>query len=140
MWPFQICGGLEFSLNSRYFLTNSCTYKLQLSVIAQTLGCGVPNTSQMECNRLTPLQAMPTTYDAAQLYRLQGGSLVQFGMFGVDPHNRPDLIWQRESYFSSCHPSFDDIFSNVVSAYGSFFQEALLDFIRVTKSLELLLL
>ena len=110
---------------------------LQLSDIAQTYytGRGVPNALQMECNRLTPLQAMPTTSDAAQLYRLQGGSLVQFGMFGVDQlHNRPDLIWQRESYFSSCHPSFDDIFSNIVSADGLFFQEALLDFIRITKS------
>ena len=87
----------------------------------------------MECNRVTPLQDVPTTSDAAEMYRFQGGNLTQFGLFGVDPLcNRPHLIWQRETYFFSSHPSFDDIFSNVVTADGSYFQEAV---IRITRSL-----
>lgn len=119
---------------------NICnTYNLKLYSHAYA-GRGVPNALQMECNRLTPLQEVPSTNDAAQLYRSQGGSLVQFGLFGVDPlHNRADLIWQRETYFFSPRSSFDDIFSNVVTGDGSLFREAILDFITVTKSLQLLM-
>ena len=101
-------------------------------------GRGVPNTLQIESSRLAPLQNVPSTIDAAQSYRSQGGNLTQFGLFGADPLcNRPDLIRQRETYFVSSHPSFDDIFSNVVTGDGLLFQEAVIDYIRITKSLQI---
>ena len=102
-------------------------------------GRGVPNILQIEYNRITNLQDVPTTYDATQLYSSQGGNLTQFGLFGIDPLcSRPHLLWQRETFFFSSHPSFDDMFSNAVTADGSFFKKAVLDFITITKSLELL--
>ena len=53
-------------------------------------------------------------------YRMQGGDLTEFGLFGCDPlKDRPDLIQRRETYFFSTHPSFEDIFSNAVSGDGT---------------------
>ena len=70
------------------------------------------------------------------MYLTQGGTLTQFGEFGCDPlRNRADLIHRREVYFFSKHP-ISDMFSNVVSGDGALFSHAIIDFIRVTKSLE----
>ena len=100
----------------------------------------MPNALQTECNRLTPFQNVPSTNDAARCSTIvpaQGGSLAQF--FGIDPlYNRADLIWQRETYFISSHSSFDDMFSNAVTGDGLLFHDALLNFIQITKSLQLL--
>lgn len=102
-------------------------------------GRGIPNNLQRKFNQATYLQQIPTTHDVAQLYCSQGGNLTQFGFFGIDPlHNRPHLMWQRETFFFSSHPSFNDIFSNVVVGDGLLFKEAIVDFITITKSLELL--
>ena len=106
------------------------------------IGQGVPNHLERERNEITPIhsQVIPTTDDAAELYRTQGGELTEFGLFGCDPlRDRADLIHRREVYFFSTHPTFEDIFSNAVSGDGSLFQTSLLDFIRVTKSLQQLL-
>ncbi len=103
------------------------------------IGQGVPNHLERERNELTPIpsQAILTTDDAAQMYRTQGGELTEFGLFGCDPLcDRADLIHRREVYFFSTHPTFEDIFSNAVSGDGTMFRQALLDFIRVTKSLQ----
>ena len=43
-------------------------------------------------------------------------------MFGEDPlGSRPDLVSRRDHYFLSTHPSFDVLFSDVVSDTGSLF-------------------
>lgn len=99
-------------------------------------GRGVPNNLEREDNQITsiPNQVIPETDEAAQMYRTQGGEL---GIFGCDPlKDRADLVQRREAYFLSAHPTFQDIFSNVVSGNGARFYDALLDFIRVTKSLQ----
>ena len=102
-------------------------------------GRGVPNNLAIECNNITaiPSRVLPSTYDATQMYLTQGGTLVQFGLFGCDPlRDRADLIHRREVYLFSNHPTFNDMFSNVVSGDGALFSQAIIDFIRVTKSLQ----
>ena len=104
-------------------------------------GRGVPNNLEVECNNITsiPSQALPSTDDAVQMYHSQGWALTQYGLFGCDPlRNRADLIQRREMHFCSTHCSFEEIFSNV-SQDGALFREAIIDFIRMTKSFQLLL-
>ena len=106
------------------------------------IGRGVPNHLERECNRVATIssQAVPTTDAAAQMYRSQGGTLTEFGIFGCDPlKDRADLIQRREVHFFSLHPTFKDLFSNAVSGDGGLFRAAITDFIRVTRSLQQLL-
>lgn len=104
-------------------------------------GRGVPNNLEVECKNITsiPSQTLPSTDDAVQMYHSQGGALTQYSLFGCDPlRNRADLIEIREMHFCSTYCSFE-IFSNVVSQDGALFGEAIIDFIRMTKSFQLLL-
>ena len=103
------------------------------------IGRGVPNDLEFERNEITPIpsQEVIRTGEAVQLYP---GVLTQFGEFGNDPlRNREDLIIQREDYFSSTHPTFDDMFANAVSGDGTMFKNAILDFTRATRSFQRLL-
>ena len=104
-------------------------------------GSGVPNVLQSQQNGITLMSDsdIPQTSNAVAMYTSQGGQLTVFGMFGEDPlSSRPDLVSRRDHYFFSTHPPFDDLFSDVVSETGNLFPCALLDFIRVTNSLKVL--
>ena len=75
------------------------------------IGQGILNHLESECNEMTPIhsQVIPTTDNAAEMYRTQGGKLTEFGLFGCDPlRDRADLIHRREVYFFSTHPTFED--------------------------------
>ena len=83
---------------------------------------------------------LPVGLLARREYQAQGGSITQFGEFGIDPlRNREDLVRRRDGLFAEQSPSFSAIFSNVVSGNGNFFKDGILNFISLTKSLEQLL-
>lgn len=119
-----------------------CNVHCTLMRFLYNIGRGVPNNLEVECKNITsiPSQELPPTDDAVRMYHSHGGALTQYGLFGCDPlRNRADLIQRGEVHFSSTHCSFEEMFSNVVSQDGALFREAILDFIRVTKSFQLLL-
>ena len=99
------------------------------------IGSGVPNDLQRNSGITPiPLTSVPETSAAHRMYIAQGGRLTVFGYFGEDPLcSRPDLIRRREEYFLALHPSFPDIFSDVVSSSGSLFTAAILNFISLTR-------
>ena len=73
-------------------------------------------------------------------YEAQGGSISQFGEFGVDPlRNREDLVCRRDGLFAEQSHSFSAMFSNVVSGNGNYFKDGILNFISITKLFEQLL-
>ena len=87
-------------------------------------GSGVPNGLQSQQNGITLMSDsdIPQTSNVLAMYTSQGGQLTEFGMFGEDPlSSQPDLVSRRDHYFFSTHPSFDDLFSDVVRNWKSFF-------------------
>ena len=104
-------------------------------------GCGVPNEMHRYFNGTTSIsaQSVPETSDAVDMFTAQGGSLTLHGLFGCDPlRDRQDLIQRRDQYFLSTHHSFGDIFSDIVSSDGDLLRNAILDFMRITESLQCL--
>ncbi len=98
------------------------------------IASGVPNNLQQHSG-IVPISEgeVPTTADAVAMYT------GEVGRFGNDPlGSRPDLIKSREDYFLLSHPSFDVLFSNVVTGSGIQFRHAVMDFIRVTNSLKIM--
>lgn len=105
-------------------------------------GGGNPNDRALQRMGVTPIPVgvLPHGDVARQQYIDQGGSITQFGTFGVDPlRNRADLVIRRDALFEMQNPSFDVVFSNVVSGNGNLLQDCILNFISVTNSLEQLL-
>ena len=87
-----------------------------------------------------PSGVLPPGNVARQQYIDQGGSITQFGTFGVDPlRNRVDLVMRRDALFGTQNPSFDNVFSNVISGNGNLLQDSIVNFISVTERLEQLL-
>ena len=111
-------------------------------VIFILAGSGVPNVLQSQQNGIILMSDsnIPQTSNAVAMYTSQGGQLTVFGMFGEDPLScRPDLVSRCDHYFFQLmHPPFDDLFSDVVSETGNPLSCTLLDFIRVTNSLKVL--
>ena len=102
-------------------------------------GSGVPNEMHRYFNGTTSIsaQSVPETSDAVDMFTAQGGSLTLHGLFGCDPlRDRQDLIQRRDQYFLSTHHSFGDIFSDIVSSDGDLLRNAILDFMRITESLQ----
>ena len=100
----------------------------------------MPNHLERECNRVATIstQAVPTTDAAAQMYRSQGGTLTEFGIFGCDPlKDRADLIQIREVHFFSLHPTLRTYLALLCLEMEGC--AAITDFIRVTRSLQQLL-
>lgn len=84
-----------------------------------------------------PGGVLPPGSAARQQYIDQGGSITQFGRFGVDPlRSRVDLIMRRDGLFASQNPSFDNIFSNVISGNGNLLQDSIVNFINITERME----
>ena len=73
-----------------------------------------------------PVGVLPHGDVARQQYIHQGGSITQFGTFGVDPlQNRADLVIRRDALIKKQNPSF----TNVVSGNGNLLQDCMLNFI-----------
>lgn len=79
---------------------------------------------------------VPSVEDAIQMYTDAGGTITLNSSFGVDPLASSDvLINQRETEFTQNNPSFDDIYSNVITGDGSFMAAAVLSFMNITRNL-----
>ena len=79
---------------------------------------------------------IPTTEDAVDMYRQQGGVLTDPSEFGADPlQNDIQKIEQREQEFRSNAISFEDIFTNVISGNNVLFRQAILLYIDITDHL-----
>ena len=105
------------------------------------IGGGTPNSKAVERSGTSPVTTvLPVGSLARREYEAQGGSITQFGEFGVDPlRNREDLVRRRDGLFAEQSPSFSAMFSNVVSGNGNYFKDGILNFISITKSFEQLL-
>lgn len=96
---------------------------------------GIPNVLQHERpgTIATINVQLPSTRDAVDMYRQQGGILTDPSEFGTDPlENDTQKIDQREQEFHNNAMSFEDIFSNVISDNDVPFREAILLYIDIT--------
>ena len=123
-----------------------CLLYPKLIILCQNVynnaGGGNPNDRALQRMGVTPIPigVLPCGDVARKQYIDQGGSITQFGTFGVDPlRNRADLVIRRDALFEMQNPSFDTVFSNVVSGNGNLLQDCILKFISVTDNLEQLL-
>lgn len=79
---------------------------------------------------------IPSRDNAAQWYTQQGGSLTAYGIFGIDPlKESPHLVARRDQWLAAAIPSYEDIFSNVVSGDGELFKRCIITCIDVTNRL-----
>ena len=99
---------------------------------------GIPNVLQHDRHGTTAMTAndIPTTEDAVDMYRQQGGVLTDLSEFGADPlQNDIQKIDQREQEFCSNAMSFEDIFTNIISGTNVPFRQAILLYIDITDHL-----
>ena len=86
--------------------------------------------------RKIPQSLLPSTDQAVQLYRGNGGRLTDPAPFGSDPlasnHDRQHI---RDQAFRERFPSFDFVFHRLVNGDSSLFRQALLFYIDITKRL-----
>ena len=71
------------------------------------------------------------------MYSHNGGTLTVYPIFGNYPlKDHPYEIFLRERIFFHKFQSFDALFSNVVSGDGAMFQQAVMEFIEITETLD----
>ncbi|XP_028517065.1 uncharacterized protein LOC110246379 [Exaiptasia diaphana] len=96
----------------------------------------IPNIVANNTNRLNPVDdsLVPTADEAVSLYSAAGGRITTDCQFGIDPLAEDEtLVRRREQHFSRNNSSFSEIYNNVVSGNGSFLEQAILDFISLTR-------
>ena len=105
-------------------------------------GKGIPNERQIQRYGATPLPPhfLPLREVARQMYLEQGGDLTAFSVYGMDPlRNRQDLMLRRHGLFQERNPSWEQLFSNVITGDGKMLKDAILNFLHITKAFEQLL-
>ena len=99
------------------------------------IGKGVPNVIALQNRGTSAIQmsSLLTMEEAALSYRQHQGILTEFNTFGSDPlSERNDLVRRRLQLFN---PSYDELFTNVVSSDGQQFIDAIMRFISITQQL-----
>ena len=100
-------------------------------------GSGVPCELARDPQNVSILpSSIPTKNDAALWYAQQGGRLTAYGTFGIDPRKEsPHRVARHDQWLADVVPSYEDIFSNVVSGDGEFFKRSIITCIDVTNRL-----
>lgn len=116
------------------------TIKLTVCIFCATTGRNnrIPNIVANNTNRLNPVDdiLVPTADEAVCLYTAAGGQITTECHFGVDPlAGNEMLVRRREEEFLRNNSSFPEIYNNVVSGNGSFLEQAIVQFISLTRHL-----
>ena len=72
----------------------------------------------------------------ADMYRMRGGTIKNFGVFGIDPIAADEnLLSQRESLMTSNMPDLSEIFYFLVNRQDQYFKDYVMNYVKVTEAL-----